>query len=423
MQAHTLFILVSFFLGRSNFIQAQRVVFNNNSYINLDGGAHLVLSNSNSNAITLKGAGGNIISESEDNVVDWKIGNNIGEYIVPFTTQNGVKIPTILNLSSGGVGMGEVLFSTHTDNDNINSWNNMDYLPSGVLNMFGVNGFTNNSAYVIDRFWTIEAKGYSTQPVGMLSFSYDNAERLAVGNTINSGTLKAQYYNPSLNIWEYPSSGIDAFPITNVTGVPTTTSFYKTWTLSEENNPLPVELLDFTVVEKNKKYVLLNWRTLSELNNDYFSVQKSKDGVHWYEVGQVNGMGTSVQMSNYLFKDYKPYIGKSYYRLEQFDFNGNSEFSTIKVIDFIGAEFMALYPNPYSSSLGALNLKVNTYSSGFVTIKIYDSKGGCMYKQKYFLFEGENLIVLNLEGIAKGNYVVSIQNQEGIYHHEGLIIN
>lgn len=404
----------------SGFSQAHRLILNDNSYITIDGGAHLVLSNPNPNAITLLGSGGNIISESETDVVNWKIGTNTGAFVIPFTTGTGVKIPLELSISSAGVGTGAVLFSTHTDTDGINSWNNADYVPNGVTNLFGINGLANNSVYVIDRFWSIDAQGYGTKPAGELSFGYNDSERSATGNTIGSGSLKAQYYNSTTNSWVYPSGGADGFPTTSVTGVPTTSGFFKNWTLSEENNPLPVELINFTATEKDNEYVELNWQTASEIDNDYFSVQKSKDGISWIEIDQVLGAGTSVQTNVYSINDYTPYMGTSYYRLEQFDFNGSSEYSNIDAVTFRGLELMNLYPNPYGG--GVLNLQVNTHQRLPIFIEVFDNKGSIVYLKEKDLSKGESLVSINLEHIAKGNYIIRIKSRQEIFKDQKELI-
>lgn len=400
--------------------QSQRLVINNNGYLTIDGGAHLVLSNSNTNAITLLGAGGNIVSESEQDIVDWKIGVNTGEYSIPFTTGSGVKIPLTVNLNTAGTGAGTIFFSTHTDTDGINSWNNSDYIPSGVSNLFGINGLVNNSAYVIDRFWSINAEGYSSKPSGQMNFGYNDVERSSVGNLISTGTLKAQYYNENTNTWVYPGTGIDNYPTTTVSGVPTTTNFFKTWTLSEETNPLPVELIYFTATEEENAHVNLNWSTVSELNNDYFSVQKSKGGVIWEEIGQVNGAGTSLQTEYYNLNDYVPHSGVSYYQLEQFDFNGESTLSNIEAVDFKGLELINLYPNPFLG--GELTLSINALIETHISTVIYDNKGSLVYKQSQFLVEGNNSILVNLLGLAQGNYIIQVKTDNGLYKDQKELI-
>ena len=67
------------------------------------------------------------------------------------------------------------------------------------------------------------------------------------------------------------------------------------------------------------------WQTASELHNDYFIIEKSSNGYDWEQSGIVNGAGNSNQVLNYNFIDYFPYLGLSYYRLTQVDFDGAQE--------------------------------------------------------------------------------------------------
>jgi hypothetical protein len=90
-------------------------------------------------------------------------------------------------------------------------------------------------------------------------------------------------------------------------------------------NPLPVELLSFSVKIENKNAVL-NWTTASEINCDYFAVQKSSDSKNWVEIGKVSGKGTTNFVSEYNFSDKNPLSGISYYQLRQIDLNGESEY-------------------------------------------------------------------------------------------------
>ncbi|NVO04275.1 MAG: hypothetical protein HXX09_16400 [Bacteroidetes bacterium] len=91
---------------------------------------------------------------------------------------------------------------------------------------------------------------------------------------------------------------------------------------------LPVELTYFNgnCTENGAK---LKWQTASEQNNDYFNVEKSYDGVNFNVIGKVNGNGNSNSIINYQFEDYEFSGNKNYYRLTQFDFNGESAESNI----------------------------------------------------------------------------------------------
>lgn len=109
--------------------------------------------------------------------------------------------------------------------------------------------------------------------------------------------------------------------------------------------PLPIELIDFSA-KLNNSYVELNWKTASEKNNSYFTVEKSLDAINYIFVGEVKGAGTEQIVKNYSLNDYAPYEGVSYYRLRQTDYDGNFRYHGIiavhsdKTVDFI------VYPNP-----------------------------------------------------------------------------
>jgi len=97
-------------------------------------------------------------------------------------------------------------------------------------------------------------------------------------------------------------------------------------------NPLPIELLSFdaTLIEDQ---VHLDWITLTEINNDFFTVERSKEGLIFEEVAIVPGAGNSNVQRIYSSIDHEPYQGISYYRLKQTDYNGDFSFSNIAIIN------------------------------------------------------------------------------------------
>lgn len=93
-------------------------------------------------------------------------------------------------------------------------------------------------------------------------------------------------------------------------------------------NVLPIELLSFTAkCEENK--IFTNWETSSETNNDYFTVEKSYDGINWNAVSKINGAGNSSSTHIYYYVDNKSYSNTFYYRLKQTDFDGTYTYSNI----------------------------------------------------------------------------------------------
>ena len=89
-------------------------------------------------------------------------------------------------------------------------------------------------------------------------------------------------------------------------------------------SPLPITLMSFTA-EKRDNYNLLEWSTASEINNDYFLLERSTDGINWNVINKTLGAGNSNNLINYSFTDYNFESVINYYRLTQVDYNGASE--------------------------------------------------------------------------------------------------
>lgn len=96
---------------------------------------------------------------------------------------------------------------------------------------------------------------------------------------------------------------------------------------------LPIELLSFVGYTADNINVL-NWSTASETNNDYFTVEKSLNGLDWDKLFDVKGNGNSTTKINYIGYDRNPNQGVNYYRLKQTDFDGKSVTSKVISIDY-----------------------------------------------------------------------------------------
>jgi hypothetical protein len=137
-------------------------------------------------------------------------------------------------------------------------------------------------------------------------------------------------------------------------------------------NPLPVELATFNALLENKN-VNVSWTTQSEVNNDYFTVERSMDNINYEPLTTVDGAGNTTQAHTYEFVDRNPYAGTSYYRLKQTDFDGHFVyFHPVSIFNKNKKEF-SVYPNPSNGS----NIRLN--NSGFdlsnCTITVQDITG------------------------------------------------
>jgi len=166
---------------------------------------------------------------------------------------------------------------------------------------------------------------------------------------------------------------------------------------STSSNPLPISLYSFGA-ELVSGNVFISWETVSELNNDYFVVERSVDGIHFRSIGVVKGKGNSKSLLKYNLIDNQPVSGMSYYRLTQVDYDGSSMVvSNVAIINNTSKEEFNLqvYPNP---STGYLFVNVSMPA----LLKIISFNGKIIFCKQ--LSAGNNKIYL--EGISSGIYYV-----------------
>jgi hypothetical protein len=164
-------------------------------------------------------------------------------------------------------------------------------------------------------------------------------------------------------------------------------------------SPLPIELISFNA-EACHKDVCLDWKTSSELNNDYFTIERSGDAENWHEVKKIKGAGTSHRTLNYSAMDYEPLPGISYYRLKQTDFDKNFKYSKIEAVELKNAMEVGIYPNP---SNGVFNI---SNCSGYYKITITDLLGRKVYTANI----EKDFMLLELNALEAGSYFITLNN-------------
>jgi hypothetical protein len=179
------------------------------------------------------------------------------------------------------------------------------------------------------------------------------------------------------------------------------------------NIPLPVELVSFDArVEDNT--VQLNWITASEVNNNFFEVEKSKDGTDFFAIEKIPGSGTTNQRNTYYAVDESPFSGVSYYRLTQTDFDGTKSYSKIITVHVHGgiAEPLKMYPNPIHNG-DVLHFEYYAELEETVKISVVDAFGKMLETHSVKLKTGSNTISLTPDFKAHGVYVIHLQTKTG----------
>lgn len=136
---------------------------------------------------------------------------------------------------------------------------------------------------------------------------------------------------------------------------------------------LPISLLEFNASATSSKQIALSWITVSETSNQYFTIERSVDGVSFSDVIEVDSKGNNLGSQNYNATDESPYNGISYYRLKQTDIDGKSTYSkSIKVNVAASEGELLAYPNPTTT---LLNLSIKDAANKKLVYIIYTVDG------------------------------------------------
>lgn len=354
----------------------------------LDLNAHsMVIQNSGDDGITFQDGTG-ILAETHPSDVDilggvpgpgygyvkWEISNQENLYVVPFVTQDLEDVRLQYEITESGNNGGRVNFSTYGTPNNNQPW------ASGVT-QFDAGG-SDGSANVADRYYIVEQGSYTQLPKGWLTFKYLISE-LDAG--LQEERLAAQRYNTIENSWGdwlySPSANTGNKTVSVYLSNPL--DYFDAWVLSDQDNPLPVELLDFST-KQSSSTVDIYWTTASEVNSDYFEIQRTSDGTKFETIGTTKAAGFSTSLINYLHNDAAPLSGVSYYRLKSVDLDGKFEYSALKAVYFnklnSNSLTASIFPNPTSGN--ELSIEIGNELSGNVKLEINDAAGRVAYTKE-----------------------------------------
>ena len=161
-------------------------------------------------------------------------------------------------------------------------------------------------------------------------------------------------------------------------------------------------------------YNQLSWSTLSESNNDFFTVQRSDDGRHWKDITTIKGKGYSSTKSTYSYNDFNYFSPLTYYRLKQTDFNGETTFSNIVSIENNTQSNIKLYPNPTSNVVNVSSLK-----SDILLIELYNQTGQLLLSKNV----NNKFFKLNLSNYKNGIYILKTTHQNGNISYKKVVKN
>ncbi len=267
--------------------------------------------------------------------------------------------------------------------------------PSGTGYVFDVISVLDNG------YWTISGNPNPfTGSYNMTLYNTNYTNAAAIYTVVKSPGSSA----PTAGSWVLDGTCVIGTPAnaTQRTGM----AGFSTFGVGRSDTPLPIELVDFSGHPEGMINVL-EWTTQSEVNNDFFLVERSKEGGLFEELAKVDGAGTSIQTLHYKTNDNYPFNGTNYYRLKQVDFDGRFTYSPVISINNHSQAITIdnLHPNPTSNSV---SFDFSTPFSGEVTVEVIDMYGKVLFAKFIDAAEGKNTIDIDMIALSAGVYGIRV---------------
>ncbi|WP_424964013.1 T9SS type A sorting domain-containing protein [Ekhidna sp.] len=279
---------------------------------------------------------------------------------------------------------------------------------NGIMNLNGTSIVSNGSLVV---------KGSGSTNMNNSSFESTGGDiNIESGGEIdmtNGSSLTTDSGNKIVNDGTITSDGSGNTVSTgNIEGSGTTPSELDCGDATCSDSPLPVDLLYFNAIAESE--IKINWATATEINNDYFSIERSEDGVNYYEIGKVNGNGDSNQEITYSFTDKFVLAPVEYYRLKQVDFDGMYEHFQVKRVETnLEKKQVQILAYPTLVQNGKVNLS-STQSFQVQEITIYNLAGGeSQNLSQHTIQENPLSYLVDLSGLTKGFYLLRLTTSDG----------
>jgi hypothetical protein len=180
------------------------------------------------------------------------------------------------------------------------------------------------------------------------------------------------------------------------------------------NNPVPVDLLNFEAKLNKTKEVELKWTTTSEVNANHFELERSADGINYTAIARIKASGTPSGMTTYGHIDTKPEM-VNYYRLKMIDKDGTHKYSSIRLIQLNNETGISvqLYPVPVSKEL-----TVYHKDASITQIRVVSTWGQTLHTQQISMSQTAQV---DMSRYAAGVYIIEVTDETGRITREQVV--
>ena len=233
----------------------------------------------------------------------------------------------------------------------------------------------------------------------------------------STADMYMMHWNSSNNQWERLTNYI----LRTASQVVATATSFSPFTQGSGGGALPIDLVSFTGKCENT-FTELEFVVASQINNDYYTIERSVDGNDWSEIGLIEGEGNTSTQMTYKWIDVNPMNGENYYRLTQTDYDGTSEtFAPIAVrCETSPVDGYSVYPNPANEILN-IDVELTYHQGNDVEIEIMDINGRIVQSQSTELDRGFNHLEVDISVFPSGVYMINFSNTKD-YIKEARIV-
>ena len=253
------------------------------------------------------------------------------------------------------------------------------------------------------EYWILDRGATSGTPTteAVVTLNYNSSRS---GSITNAGQLRVARWNGTEWVNQGRSTSSSSGTSGSLISDGAVTSFSPFTLGSSTNvNPLPISLLNFNA-KAIANNIEVKWATTSEINNDFFTLEKSTNGSEWSNIATIKGAGNSEVLTNYNFLDVNPVNGTQFYRLKQTDINGDFTYSNIAVVTFGQSQLnntLSLFPVPANS---VLNIQSSMDMSAGAVVNIYNAQGSLVMTTN----SSNNELSIDIQNLVSGIYFVEI---------------
>lgn len=230
---------------------------------------------------------------------------------------------------------------------------------------------------------TVPLKGLANDPNGLpINFTWKKIEGPVMGNIVDANILETSVTGLVSGIYKFE------LKVTNSLGLVGSDTII----IANGFGALPVVLTEFKATKVNKKDILLQWSTSSEINSDQFIVEKSKDGVVFSENNRQPAKAKNYTGAFYNYTDQNTQAGLNYYRLKMLDSDGKFAYSKVVAISIAAGEGIAIAIDHIEAKNSFVTMQISSEANQLGSLIIMDAQGKILANNVISLSQGSNRI-------------------------------